>query len=185
MAYKICPYWVGYLLLNPIRKLDENPEKILSGLIQEGMIVLEPGCGMGYFTLPMARMVGPNGRVVALEIQAKMLSVLARRARKARLLDRVDLRQAKAEGLGVDDLSGQVDLAAALHMVHETPDKAFFFSEIWNALKHRGRILIVEPRGHVSEDQFEQTLAAAEKIGFKPETVYKKVKGLGALLTKP
>ena len=123
--------------------------------------------------------------MVALEIQPRMLSVLARRARKAGLLGRVELRQAKPEGLGIDDLSGQVDFAAALHMVHEMPDKASFFSEIWNTLKHGGRILIVEPRGHVSGNQFEQTVAAAEKIGFKSETVSKKVEAQEALLTKP
>jgi ubiquinone/menaquinone biosynthesis C-methylase UbiE len=71
---------VGYLLLNPVRKLLENPDKILGRFVREGMIVLEPGCGMGYFTLSLARMVGPEGRVVAVGIEPKMLSMLARRA---------------------------------------------------------------------------------------------------------
>ncbi|MBC8457841.1 MAG: class I SAM-dependent methyltransferase, partial [Deltaproteobacteria bacterium] len=93
MAEHVCPYWVGYLLLNPLRKLLENPDKILGPFVQEGMTVLEPGCGMGYFTLPLARMVGPKGRIVAVEIQQKMLSALERRARKEGVLDRIDLRQ--------------------------------------------------------------------------------------------
>jgi len=181
----VCPPWVGYLLLNPLRKLLENPDKILGRFVREGMIVLEPGCGMGYFTLPLARMVGPKGRVVAVEIQLKMLSVLERRARKAGLLDRIELRHAGAEGLGVEDLSGQVDFAAALHMIHEMPHQSSFFDEVWKALKPGGRLLVVEPRGHVSQHQFEQTVAAAEKIGFKPEAVSSKVGGRESLLTKP
>ena len=185
MARLVCPPWVGYLLLNPLRKLLENPDKILGRFVREGMVVLEPGCGMGYFTLPLARMVGPKGRVVAVEIQSKMLSILERRARKAALLDRIELRQVGAEGLGVEDLSGGVDFAVALHMVHEIPDQSSFFNEVWRALKPGGKLLVVEPRGHVSQDQFEQTVAAAEEIGFEPEAVSSKVGGREALLTKP
>lgn len=181
----ICPPWVGYLLLNPLRRLLENPDKILGPFVREGMTVLEPGCGMGFFTLPLARMVGPKGRVVAVDVQGKMLSVLERRARKAGLSDRIELRNAGAEGMGLEDLSGHVDFAAALHMVHEMPDQSSFFSEVWKALKPGGRLLVVEPRGHVSQEQFEQTVTAAEKIGFNSEAVSNEVRGRGALLTKP
>ena len=131
MAGMVCPFWVGYLLLNPLRRLLENPDKILGHFVHEGMIVLEPGCGMGYFTLPLARMVGKRGRVIAVDVQAKMLSAIERRARKANLLDRIELRQVGAEGLGVEDLFGQVDFAVAIHMVHEVPEQAFFFEEVW------------------------------------------------------
>ena len=182
MAEHVCPYWVGYLLLNPLRKLLENPDKILGPFVQEGMTVLEPGCGMGYFTLPLARMVGPKGRIVAVEIQQKMLSALERRARKEGVLDRIDLRQIGPKGLGVEDLSGTVDFAVALHMVHEVPDQASFFNEIRKALKSGGKLLIVEPKGHVSQAQFDQTVAIAEKIGLKSEALSRKVGGRGALL---
>ena len=152
MAGRVCPPWVGYLLLNPLRKLLENPKKILGRFVREGMTVLEPGCGMGYFTLPLARMVGPKGRVVAVEIQPKMLSVLNRRARKAGLLDRIDLRQAGVDTLGVEDLAAGVDFAAALHVVHEVPDPTSFLTEVRKALKPGSKLLVVEPRGHVSQD---------------------------------
>ena len=72
MAHGVCPFWVGYLLLSPLRKLFESPDRILGPFVTEGMMVLEPGCGMGYFTLPLARMVGAKGKVVALEIQDKI-----------------------------------------------------------------------------------------------------------------
>ena len=148
-------------------------------------MVLEPGCGMGYFTLPLARMVGPQGRVVALEIQPKMLSVLERRARKSGLLDRIELRQIGTEGLSLEDFSGQMDFTAALHMVHEVPDQSLLFTEILRALKPGGKFLVVEPKGHVSQDQFEKTVSAAEEIGFKSENLTIKIGGRVALLARP
>ena len=184
MARHVCPPWIGYLLLNPLRRLAENPNRILGPFVQEGMMVLEPGCGMGYFTLPLARMVGSQGRVVALEIQSKMLSVLERRARKAGLLDRIELRQIGTEGLSLEDLSGQVDFTAALHMVHEVPDKSSFFIEVMRTLKPGGKLLVVEPKGHVSKDQFQQTVSAAEEMGFKSETLPVKIGGRVALLAR-
>jgi ubiquinone/menaquinone biosynthesis C-methylase UbiE len=185
MAERVCPFWVGYLLLNPLRKLLENPDKILGQFVREGMIVLEPGCGMGYFTLPLARMVGPRGRVIAVEVQAKMLSALDRRAGKANLLDRIELRQVGAEGLGVEDLVGQVDFAVAIHVVHEVPEQAFFFEEVWKALKPGGKLLVIEPKGHVSEAKFEQTLTKAENAGFRQEPQPGNVGGRSGLLVKP
>ena len=185
MAKRVCPFWMGYFLLNPFRKLLENPDKILGQFVREGMTVLEPGCGMGYFTLPLARMVGPRGRVIAVEVQVKMLSALESRARKANLLDRIELRQAGADGRGVEDLSGQVDFAVAIHMVHEVPEQAFFFEEVLTALKPGGKLLVIEPRGHVSGAQFKQTLTAAKNAGFKQEPLPGRVGGRSCLLVKP
>jgi ubiquinone/menaquinone biosynthesis C-methylase UbiE len=184
MANRVCPHWVGYLLINPLRNLFENPNKILGPFVQEGMTVLEPGCGMGYFTLPLARMVGPKGRIVAVDIQSKMLSALRRRAQKAGLLDRIELRLIREDGLGVKDLSGKVDFAAALHVVHEMPEQASFFGEVWQALRQGGKLLFVEPKGHVSQDQFAASVAVAENVGFVSEVLSKKMGGRATLLIK-
>jgi ubiquinone/menaquinone biosynthesis C-methylase UbiE len=186
MAGRVCPFWVGYFLINPLRKLFENPTKILGPFVQEGMIVLEPGCGMGYFTLPLAKMVGTKGRVVAVDIQAKMLSVLRRRAQRTGLLDRIDLRHIRDRdtGLGITDLSNKVDFAVALHVVHEVPSQISFLTEIWHALKHGRKLFVVEPKGHVSQDQFEESVAVAKKIGFVSEAPPRKVGGRVALLNK-
>jgi ubiquinone/menaquinone biosynthesis C-methylase UbiE len=185
MGRLICPPWVGYLLLNPLRKLLENPDKILGRFVRQRMIVLETGCGMGYFTLPLARMVGPKGRVVAVDIEPKMLSVLERRAKKAGLLDRIEIRQVEGEGLGLEELTGEVDFSVALHMVHEVPDQASFFTDVWQALKPDGKLLVIEPKGHVSQDQFEQTIGFAKKIGFRAEAPPGKAGSRNALLIKP
>jgi len=184
MARRVCPIWVGYLLLNPLRKLFENPEKILAPYVDEGMTVLEPGCGMGFFTLSLARMVGHTGRIIALDVQPRMLSVLRRRAEKVDLLNRIELRLVESDNLDVKDLAGAVDLVAALHMVHEVPDQALFFAEVRETLKPDGKLLIIEPKGHVSQTQFEQTVTTAEKVEFKVETSAVNLGGRGALLVR-
>ena len=63
--HHVCPWWIGYLLASPIRRIFQNPEEILSPFIRFGMAVLEPGPGMGFFTIPLARMVGRRLRVRA------------------------------------------------------------------------------------------------------------------------
>lgn len=73
MAEHVCPVWVGYLLLSPPRKLWESPRKVLGPYMSPGMTVLEPGRGMGFFTLPASQMAGPEGKVLAVDIQPKML----------------------------------------------------------------------------------------------------------------
>ena len=183
-AERVCPHWVGYLLINPLRKLFENPNKILGPFVQEGMVVLEPGCGMGYFTLPLARMVGPKGHVVAVDIQPKMLSALRRRAQRAGLLDIIELRHIGDDGFGIKDFLGKVDFAAALHVVHEVPNQTSFFTEVWQTLKQGSKFLFVEPKGHVSQDQFAESVVAAEKVGFVSEALPKKVGGRVTLLIK-
>jgi len=168
MAHKVCPWWLGYFLVNPLRRLFENPAAMLRPLVRDSMLVLEPGCGMGFFTLDLARMVGPLGRVVAVDIQPRMLAGLRRRAARAGLADRIEARLAQAERLGVDDLTGSVDLALAIHVVHEVPDQSAFLAALRATLKPQGRLLLVEPRGHVSAEAFGATLESARSCGLRP-----------------
>ena len=184
MAKRVCPVWVGYFLLNPLRKILENPEKIFSKVVYEGMTILEPGCGMGFFTLPLAKRVGVAGKVIAIDIQPKMLNGLTKRAKKEGLLERIEIRRAEPDRLDIEDLSGTIDLVAAVHVVHEVPDPTEFFSEMWKALKPGGNILVIEPKGHVNRTQFINTVAVAEHIGFKVVPELSKISARKCLLQK-
>ena len=171
-ADHVCPPWLGYFLLaNPLRRLLYTAKSILGPYLSEGMIVLEPGPGMGFFTLEAARLVGPKGRVVAVDIQAKMLEVLRRRAQRAGLLDRLETRLIKDKDMGIQDLKGKVDFVLAFAMVHEVPDADKFFSETSAALKLGGRMLFAEPSGHVSEENFARSVALAQEAGLHPESL--------------
>jgi ubiquinone/menaquinone biosynthesis C-methylase UbiE len=184
MAHGVCPPWVGYLMLNPLRKLLEHPDRLFGRFVFEGGRVLEPGCGTGYFTLPLARMVGESGRVVAVDIQRAMLDITRRRAEKAGLSDRIEYRLAGEDGLNALDLAGTIDLAAAMHMVHEVPDAGAFFRETSAALKPGGRLLMVEPRGHTSESEMNRFLELAGEAGLALDSRLGGVVGRGAVLVK-
>ncbi len=169
MSHRVCPWWLGPLLASPIRRLFQDPAKIVGPYVREGMTVLEPGPGMGFFTLELARRVGPRGRVVAVDLQERMLAGLLGRARRAGLSERIDARLATPGSLGVDDLAGRVDLVVAFAMVHELEDPGRFFGEVRRVLAPGGKVLVAEPAGHVGPAAFEATLAVAARAGLRSE----------------
>ncbi len=185
MQDHICPPWVGRLLLSPLRRLVENPSRIFSPFVREGMVVLEPGCAMGYFTLPLARMVGTRGRVIAVDIQPRMLAVLEQRARRAGLIGRIEIREAGADGLGVDDLAGSADFCPVIHVAHEVPDQDRFFAQIATTLRPGGTALLIEPRWHVTKQEFEQSLDAVMATGLRRSASPDARGARKALFTRP
>ena len=165
-AHHICPWWVGYLMANPLRKLFQRPEPYFEPWVTKGSTVLDIGSAMGYFSLPMARIVGPTGKVVCVDIQERMLSALRRRARRAKLEDRLDIRLCKDGGFSLEGLDGQVDFALACFMVHEVPNQRTLFEEVYQSLKTGGQMLVTEPTGHVPQSDFDQEIALAKEVGF-------------------
>lgn len=121
---------------------------------------------MGFFTLELARLVGASGRVVALDIQSKMLEGLNRRLAKAGLLERVDIRLVQPDSMGLADLTGSADFGLAFAVVHEMPSASSFFGELARALKPGGSILFVEPAGHVKATLWDAELEAASQAKF-------------------
>jgi 2-polyprenyl-3-methyl-5-hydroxy-6-metoxy-1,4-benzoquinol methylase len=167
MAKRVCPFWVGYLLISPLRTLMQNPKKILIRYITSGMKVLDIGCGMGFFSLPIARMICSNGKVICIDVQEKMIKSLKKRADKAGLTDRIETRICHKNSLNLDDLNEEIDFALAFAVVHEVSNVAQFFSEIYKTLKPTGMLLVAEPKGHVSEKDFEITVYNAQQNGFQ------------------
>jgi SAM-dependent methyltransferase len=166
MSQRVCPWWLGYLLACPLRRWLEDPREILRPYVREGMIVLEPGPGMGFFTLELTRLAGNSGRVFAVDVQPRMIAGLKRRAAKAGLQDRIDARVAAADSMGVSDLAGKVDFTLAFAMVHELPSASRFFSEAAEVSKPGATLLLAEPRGHVTPQEFDAELQEAAKAGF-------------------
>ena len=180
----VCPWWVGYLLASPIRKIMQNPKKILKTYIKEGMTILDFGSAMGFFSLPMAELAGKTGKVVCVDLQIKMLDSLQKRAVKQNLADRIETRQCTQDSLMINDLKGKIDFALAFAVMHETPDQKKVFVQIYDSLKKGGTLFIAEPAGHVSKDAFAITLSLALEAGFKFAYNPKTNRSFSAILKK-
>jgi len=166
MAERVCPVWIGYLLACPLRRLLQNPKKILSPHVRPDQTILEIGPGMGFFSLPMAKMVGPGGKVVCVDLQPRMLEGLRGRAQKAGLADRIETRLCTEDSLSIDDLAGRIDFALAFAVVHEVPDPKGLFSQIHQVLKPGASCLVAEPNGHVSAEDFRGMVSMVQTHGF-------------------
>ena len=166
MAEHVCPWWIGYFLLNPFRKLTENPKKMFKDYLKPGMKVLEIGPGMGYFSLGMAEMVTPDGKVIAVDLQEKMLKALKRRAIKAGVAEQIETRLCTEKSLAVDELTDKIDFVLAAYVVHEVPDQAGLLKEIYASLKPQGILYLTEPKAHVNETAYKATVEIARQAGF-------------------
>jgi ubiquinone/menaquinone biosynthesis C-methylase UbiE len=167
MEEQVCPWYLGYVLANPLRRFYQDPEKILNPYLKQGMKVLEVGPGMGFFSLPIARRIGETGRLFCIDLQEKMLQGLQRRAARVNILNRIEMRLCSESSLQIDDLTGSIDFALAFAVVHEVPDQKHLFEEISRSLKKGGLLLISEPKGHVTKEEFEKTYLYANNNGME------------------
>lgn len=158
----VCPWWLAYTFDHPLRKRFHRAERIFGPHVRSGATVYDLGCGMGFNTLGLARLVGPNGRVLAVDIQEKMLQVLRKRAAKASLDDRITCVQADPDHLGLDT---PADFALAFWMLHETPDPARLIEEVSQHLHPGGRFMVVEPKLHLSKKLFADTVDVCRALG--------------------
>lgn len=162
---RVCPWQHAWGLDNWVRRLIQNPHKILSGYIREGETVLDLGCGPGVFSMAMAELVGEKGRVISVDIQDEMLQMLKQKSEQMGLESRIQTHKSQPDKIGVSE---KVDFALAFYMIHEVPDKEHFLNEVVTILKPGGRLLIVEPKIHVSKSSFEETIRMARSAGLRP-----------------
>lgn len=160
-----CPRWMCFTFDNCLRRLVQNPDKIISPYVREGSVVLDVGPGIGFFTIPMAKRVGGSGRVIAADIQQSMLDGIEKRALRAGVRDRIELHLSSADAVYAGE---KADFILAFWMAHEVPDSQRFFRHLHDALKPAGRFLLAEPKVHVSTKQFELLAESVKKAGFVP-----------------
>lgn len=172
---RICPVERAGNLDNKIRRWLQNPKKILGNFLKEGMIVLDLGCGPGFFTIDMVNMVGKSGHVIASDLQKGMLQKIRDKIQGTDLEERITLHKCEENKIG---LSENFDFILAFYMVHEIPDQEAFFKEIGSILKPYGKILIVEPPLHVSKTTFEVTIRKGQDAGLttieRPKVLFSK-----------
>jgi ubiquinone/menaquinone biosynthesis C-methylase UbiE len=160
----VCPWWLAYTFDNRIRKKFHDPDKILKPYIKKGMTLLDIGCGMGYFSIAMAGLTGSKGRVIALDIQERMLGIMKKRASHAGVIKSIIPVLAKENDLC---MSTKVDFVLSFWMLHEIPDKKRFLKQVFDILKAKGRYLIVEPKIHTSAKYFIEIEDILTTAGFR------------------
>ncbi|MFH2132138.1 MAG: class I SAM-dependent methyltransferase [bacterium] len=161
---RVCPVELAGSLDTRIRRWVQNPGKILGPYIREGMTALDLGCGPGFFSIEMAHLVGPAGRVIASDLQEGMLQKVRDKIEGTPLRERITIHRSGEEAIGIE---GTVDFVLAFYMLHEVPDQGRLFVEIESILNPGGRMLIVEPPFHVSQSAFEETVKKGCSVGLK------------------
>lgn len=162
---RVCPVEIAGSLDTKLRRWLQNPFKLLKPYINEGMTVLDVGCGPGFFSIALAEMVGLSGKVVAADLQDGMLDIIRNKIKNTDLEKIIQLHKCDKDKIGY---TSNVDFVLAFYMIHELPDQKNFFNELYSILKPGGQFLIVEPKlVHVSKAEFKNTISFAEEIGFK------------------
>ncbi|MCL5281974.1 MAG: class I SAM-dependent methyltransferase [Planctomycetes bacterium] len=164
---RICPWWLMSLsaLAEPLRRIFWPAARILQPLVAAGQMCLDMGCGMGFFTVPLAQFVGATGRVVAVDIQSKMLEGAARRAKRHGMTDRISFYRPEDSEWATPR---KYDFILVFWMLHEVPDQRSLLETLHGTLKTSGCILLVEPRLHVRKPQWEESLALAKAVHLAP-----------------
>jgi ubiquinone/menaquinone biosynthesis C-methylase UbiE len=178
---RVCPVERAGHLDSRLRRWLQNPQKLVGPYVKEGMNVLDVGCGPGFFSIEMARMVGASGRVVAADLQDGMLQKLRDKIQGTELESRITLHQCGQQRIGWTE---PVDFALAFYMVHELPDQNAFFREIGSLLTPNGHVFIVEPPFHVSKAAFVDTVRKARNTGLIPVATPRVLLSKAVLLKK-
>lgn len=166
-----CPAWLGWLveLDNPFTKTNRAAVIVERLDLRPGMAVLDAGCGPGRVAIPIAREVGRQGEVVAMDMQAGMLQ---RAREKARAADLTNIRFLEA-GLGEGKLDrDRFDRALLVTVLGEIPDREAALREILDALKPGGMLSVTE----IIFDPHFQTRATVTRLarsaGFREQAFY-------------
>ena len=139
------PAFIGRFLDSDIRRWMQSPNKVIdrSG-IRQGMTVLDLGCGSGAFTPFMAKAVGQQGKVYAVDIQPAMLRQLKHKLTEAanQNIKNIELKQTSAYNLPLKD--GTLDLVYMVAILQEIPDRSRALKEVMRVLKPGGILAITE-----------------------------------------
>ena len=163
--HQVCPGFLSGFLSSRIRRILHKPERILDGYVHPGDTVMDLGCGPGFFTVPMARMVGEGGTVWAIDIQEEMLERTRRAVEREGVLPRIRLHKGSGVSLMLD-LPPVVSFALVFHVLHETTDQASILRDLYRILREGGLLLIAEPRGIVGPEEFRESVEIAIGAGF-------------------
>lgn len=146
MAHKFDPAH-AQKLDNGERQRIQPVEEILGRIpLEPSMKVADLGCGTGYFALPLAKAVGPQGKVYAVDVSEKLLGMLQEKISLHGPAN-IELIKAEAESTGI--LTGSLDLVFMANVWHEFEDHVRLMKEVGRILKKAGLLVILDWRPDV------------------------------------
>ncbi|MBN1313705.1 MAG: class I SAM-dependent methyltransferase [Anaerolineae bacterium] len=163
-----CPASLSWIVDLPIRRRYMRPVLDRVG-IQPGETVLELGPGPGAFTVDAARRVGPEGKLIVVDIQAAMIAQVKARLQQA-VVTNVETHVASAYELPIEDNS--VDRAFLVTVLPEIPDPVRGLHEIYRVLKPGGVFSTTEEFLDPDYPRRKTTIKWAEAAGFEPTESY-------------
>lgn len=178
----VCPHNHAWILDNWIRKLLQNPRRIVGEYIKEGDTVVDLGCGPGFFSIQMAKIVGEKGKVISVDLQEEMLTRVKKNATTKKVAHQMAFHRCESNRVELQ-LDDKADFMLAYYMIHETPDAAAFLTEVKDLLKEGGKFLVVEPKMHVTEEAYWEMIDKAKDAGFSVVGYPQKKGGRSVLLT--
>ena len=160
----ICSMEHAHQLDNPFRKLGHNAGRLFKKYINKGDTVIDVGCGTGIFSIGIAKMVGEQGKVLAVDLQQGMLDIVAEKIKGSKYEKTIELIKSGAESTG---LTEPADFIIAFYLVHEVPSAENFFKEMHSLLKAGKYLYIAEPPHHTTTESFAEMITVAGKCGFE------------------
>jgi ubiquinone/menaquinone biosynthesis C-methylase UbiE len=137
-VHKRYPEWLGFALNNRVRRFLEPPDRFVSKLgLRATDVVVDFGCGPGFYTIPIARIVA---RTIAVDVSPRMLKKVAENAKKNDV--RVETLVTGGKEIKLGD--GTVDLILLTHVFHEVADRQRVLGEFLRIARRSGRLAIVE-----------------------------------------
>ena len=126
------------------RETEERPQLVIDALeIEPGQTIADLGAGSGYYSFRIAPLVGPTGKVLAIDIEPAMLEVVAQRARRERVANVATVR---ATARDPNLAPGSVDLLFMVDVYHELEYPYEVMTKVRAALKPGGRVALIEFR---------------------------------------
>lgn len=161
--HSVCPVEKAGGLDHSLRRLVQNPQKLLKPYIKEDMTVLDFGCGPGFFSIEMAKMLN-KGKVIAADLQQGMLDIVSKKIQGTSLKKKIQLHKTEPDTI---QLKEKVDFILAFYVLHEVPDQKLLFEEFKELLKPDGQVLIIEPNFHVKKKDFADMIKILQDLKFE------------------
>jgi len=150
------------------RRFFYRPDRLAERFVQPGDLVLDFGCGPGFFTREFAKRAGDTGMVFAVDLQAEMLKILREKLEREGLMPRIRTHQCTPDTIGLSpEWDTRIDIAFTIFVVHEVPDSKKLFREIHSLLIPGGLVFLTEPPFIVPKEEFHTTLLRAQEAGFE------------------